>query len=135
VLNIRLRTLIALAIAALVLLVLAPTLVTLYTDWLWFGEVGYEEVFLRTLAAETTLGGIVLVVAFAVLYLNVRLAQITGNQPRFTIMTPQGPHTIAIPPRRVKSLLYVAAGAAARIPNRQMAFTSHDRFLSPADTA
>jgi uncharacterized membrane protein (UPF0182 family) len=113
VLNIRLRTLIALAITGLVLFLLAPTLVTLYTDWLWFGEVGYEEVFLRTLAAETTLGGTVLVVAFAVLYLNVRLAQIAGNQPRFTIMTPQGPHTIAIAPRRVKSLLYVAAGAAA----------------------
>jgi hypothetical protein len=65
VLNIRLRTVIALAIVGLVLFLLAPTLVTLYTDWLWFGEVGYEEVSCAR-SRRNDPGRNVLVVAFAV---------------------------------------------------------------------
>ena len=92
--NLSLRTVIALAVIGLVLYAV-PTLVTFYTDWLWFGEVGYQEVFLRTLTARATLGGVVLVLAFAVLYVNVRLAQTALKRRVFTIVTVQGPHTIA----------------------------------------
>ncbi len=96
-----------------VALFLVPNLVMLYTDWLWFGEVGYEEVFVRTLTTQATLALIVFVFAFAVLYGNVRLAQTALKRRQFTIMTPQGPHTIAVAPRRIKTLLYAAAALAA----------------------
>ena len=36
-------------LAAAVLLFLLPSFATVYTDWLWFLEVGHEQVFLRTL--------------------------------------------------------------------------------------
>ena len=44
-------------IAALALLVIVvPSAIRFYTDWLWFGETGYRDVFVSTLAAEGTLG-------------------------------------------------------------------------------
>ena len=33
-----------------------PAAVTFYTDWLWFGETGYRDVFVRRLTAQGTLG-------------------------------------------------------------------------------
>ena len=38
------------------LAIVLPASITFYTDWLWFGEMGYQEVFARTLAAQGTLG-------------------------------------------------------------------------------
>src|SRR3954454_2584223 len=110
--HLTLRTMIVVGVVGAVLF-LTPQLVLLYTDWLWFGEVGYEDVFLRTLTARATLAVLVFGFAFAVLYGNVRLAQIGLNRRQFTIMTPQGPHVIAFAPRRFKSLLYGAAAVVA----------------------
>jgi len=109
--KLRLRTVIALGVVGLLFVV--PTLVRVYTDWLWFGEVGYQEVFLRTLAAQGALGGVVFLFAFAVLYVNLRLAQKALKRREFTIMTPQGPHTIALDLSRIKWLLYGATAIAA----------------------
>ena len=54
--------------AALALLVLSlQAAVALYTDWLWFGETGYRDVFLRSLLAQWLSGAVGTVVAFAVL--------------------------------------------------------------------
>ena len=40
-------------VVAVVLLVpIVPILVELYTDWLWFGETGYQKVFAKTLASD-----------------------------------------------------------------------------------
>ncbi|HEY7818267.1 MAG TPA: UPF0182 family protein, partial [Vicinamibacteria bacterium] len=40
---------------ALLLIFALPGLVRFYIDWLWFGEVGYQQVFLRTLTAKAAL--------------------------------------------------------------------------------
>ena len=32
-----------------------PALAELYTDWLWFGHVGYAQVFVKSLAARALL--------------------------------------------------------------------------------
>lgn len=45
----------------------------LYTDWLWFGEVGYTQVFTATLAAKVALGVVGALFAFVLLYANLRL--------------------------------------------------------------
>lgn len=45
----RSRTLIAIALAVIVLLLIGPRLVDGYVDWLWFGELGYRAVFTTVL--------------------------------------------------------------------------------------
>jgi uncharacterized membrane protein (UPF0182 family) len=110
--NLSLRTVLILAVAGL-LLFGVPLLVRLYTDWLWFGEVGYEQVFLRTLGARALLGGVVFLFAAAVLYGNLRVVRKTLRRSEFTIMTPQGPHTISVDLNRSKPLLYGAVALAA----------------------
>jgi uncharacterized membrane protein (UPF0182 family) len=110
--NLSLRSILVLVLVGLVVFA-GPALVGLYTDWLWFGEVGYEAVFLRTLSARTWLGAAVFLSSFAFLYLNLRLAQRVLKRYEFTIMTAQGPHTIAVEPGRIKPLLFAAAAIAA----------------------
>jgi len=110
--NLSLRTVLILAVAGL-LLFGVPMLVRLYTDWLWFGEVGYQQVFLRTLGARAVLGGVVFLLAAAVLYGNLRVVRKTLRRSEFTIMTPQGPHTISVDLNRSKPLLYGAVAVAA----------------------
>jgi len=110
--NLSMRSILVLILLGVVVLG-GPGLVALYTDWLWFGEVGYQGVFLRTLSARTWLGAAVFVFAFVVLYANLRLAQGALRRHQFTIMTAQGPHVITVEPNRLKPLLYAAAAVAA----------------------
>lgn len=46
-----------------------------YTDWLWFGEVGYKSVFLTRLITRLSLGLIVGAFSFLFVYLNLWLAR------------------------------------------------------------
>ena len=48
----RLRGLPGLFLIVSILLFVVPSAATFYTDWLWFVELGYEGVFLRTLNAQ-----------------------------------------------------------------------------------
>jgi uncharacterized membrane protein (UPF0182 family) len=105
----------AAVLIGVVLFVLLPSFATIYTDWLWFGEVGQERVFLRTLSARLTLGVVTFAIVFGVLYLNIRLAQIALRQREFTVFGPQGPRTIAIDMRKLRPLFYLGAAAAATL--------------------
>ena len=49
-----------------------PGMAEFYTDWLWYQEVGYERVFLRSLSARASIGLITGVVALGVLWFNLR---------------------------------------------------------------
>ena len=51
-----------LAVAAL-LFFGSSSIVELYTDWLWFGEVGLQSVFQTTLRAQVLLGSLAFVVS------------------------------------------------------------------------
>jgi len=53
---------IAVVFGLLLVALLAPSLVKFYTDWLWFGEVGYQPVFLTMLRSQ----GLLFVIAFAI---------------------------------------------------------------------
>jgi uncharacterized membrane protein (UPF0182 family) len=63
-----------------------PSLVRFYTDWLWFGEVGYQQVFLTMLRAQGTLFTAAFAVAAVWLTVNLRiaLASIGDLRPVFT---------------------------------------------------
>ena len=71
----------------LALLFLAgPSAMRFYTDWLWFGEVGYQSVFLTMLRAQATLFTVVFAAAALWLAFNFRvaLAAIGDLRPVFT---------------------------------------------------
>jgi uncharacterized protein len=56
------------------LLFVVPSAVGYYTDWLWFRELGYDGVFLRTINAQFTVFITTFIAVFLFIYLNMRLA-------------------------------------------------------------
>jgi len=99
--------------AVLLLSFLLPSLATVYTDWLWFQEVGHDQVFLRTLNTRIAMGAAVFAVIFGVLFLNIHIAQTGLQQREFIVYGPQGPRTIAIDLRRLRPLFYMGAAIVA----------------------
>jgi uncharacterized membrane protein (UPF0182 family) len=96
-----------------VLFVLLPSFATLYTDWLWFVEVGHEQVFLRILNSRLALGAAAFVMVFGVLYVNIRIAQRDLRMREFNVFGPQGVRTVAVDMRKLRSLFYLGAAIVA----------------------
>ena len=86
------------------LAIVLPASITFYTDWLWFGEMGYQDVFARTLAAQGTLGALAMAVAFGVLFVNLRIAMRMVSPRQMVVHTREGPLAIAIDRRRMQPL-------------------------------
>ncbi|MHB0867056.1 MAG: UPF0182 family membrane protein [Thermoleophilia bacterium] len=57
------------------LFILVPSLVYLYTEWLWFGEVGFSSVFTTILWTKIWLGLVAGAFFFAVVYANILIAR------------------------------------------------------------
>jgi len=74
-------TRLALLLLVILLVVLLPSTAELYTEWLWFGETGYQSVFLNTLATKGLVGAIAFLVTVALLYGNLRAALRGPNRP------------------------------------------------------
>jgi uncharacterized membrane protein (UPF0182 family) len=81
---------IALPVIALVAFVILPSLVDFLMDWLWFGAMGYRDVFLRSLKAQASLGAFVLGFAFFVLYGNLWVAMSSIAGPYIVLGTGAG---------------------------------------------
>ena len=77
----RRRWPLALGLVALVLLLAVPSSAVYYTDWLWYRELGYERVFLRTLNAQGTVFAATFAVVFLFLYVNFRIARGALRRP------------------------------------------------------
>jgi uncharacterized membrane protein (UPF0182 family) len=106
-------TLIVLVLAVLFLL---PSGVEFYTDWLWFGEVGYQAVYARTLTAQSTLWLGAFAVGLGVFLLNFRLAFRVLTRREIVMVTPEGPRVIAVDPLRLRPVVLLASmGAAALV--------------------
>ena len=93
---------IPLLVAFALLVIVVPSAVRFYTDWLWFGETGYRHVFVATLAAEGTLAGAAMGLASCVLFANVRVALRTLSTRDWVLVTREGPITITVDRRRVQ---------------------------------
>ena len=61
-------------IIPLVLFFILPKLIGFFTDWLWFGEVGYTQVFTTRLIAQLLLGISAAILAFFFIYINLQIA-------------------------------------------------------------
>ena len=103
------RRLALIVLAGLVLLGL-PAFSEFYTDWLWFREVGYEQVFIRSLTARSLITAIVTFLAFAWLGGNLALALRALRPWHFTVVTHEGPRPVTMDPTRFRPL--VMSGAA-----------------------
>src|ERR1017187_2863616 len=71
----KFRRLPLLLVLGAVLFLGLPSTAVFYTDWLWFKEVGFESVFLRTINAQLAVFGIAFVISFLFLFFNWRLAR------------------------------------------------------------
>src|SRR5688500_1974704 len=97
-------------LAGMLLLLGVPALAEFYTDWLWYREVGYEQVFLRSLTARSTVTVVAGVVVFAALAGNLAIAFRALRPWQFTVVTPEGPRPITMDPTRFRPLVMLAAG-------------------------
>ena len=98
----------------LVLLVTGiPAAADFYTDWLWFNEVGYEQVFLRSLTVRGIVTAAVGLLAFALLAGNVVVAMRALRPRPFMVVTPQGPQTITVDPATLRPLVLLAAAGVS----------------------
>ena len=105
------RTFIFVALIAVTTVV--PGLAEFYTDWLWFKEVGFEQVFLRSLTARSTVTAVTWFVVFLVLWANLIVVFRSLRPRHFTISTAAGPQVISMDPGRYRPLVMLAAAAAA----------------------
>jgi len=90
-----------------------PALVELYSDWLWFGETGYRQVFLKSLSTRAALAGAVFALVFGFIYLNARVVLRGLGRQQFTIPTSEGPLRVEAGPGGMKLVVYAAAGLGA----------------------
>jgi len=67
-----------------------PSAVRFYTDWLWFGEVGYQSVFLTMLRAQATLFTVVFAAGALWLAFNFRVALAAMGEIRPVFTTREG---------------------------------------------
>jgi uncharacterized membrane protein (UPF0182 family) len=92
----RLRGIQGLLFLALVLLFVVPSSVRYYTDWLWFRELGYEHVFLRTLNAQLMVFAATFAAVFLFLFLNLRFARGTITRPHVVVGTSPDGRAISV---------------------------------------
>jgi uncharacterized protein len=90
-----------------------PAAAEFYTDWLWFQEVGYEQVFLRSLTVRAIVTAAVGVLAFALIGGNLVVAMRHLRPRPFMVATPQGPQTITVDPATIRPLVLLAAAVVA----------------------
>jgi uncharacterized protein len=101
------------AAAALLAIVVLPTAVDFYTDWLWFGETGYRQVFVGTLAAQSQLGAAAMGLSFVVLFANVLIALRTLAPRDWVLVTREGPISVSLDRRRLQPAATALVGVAA----------------------
>ncbi len=81
-----------------------PSAVRFSTDWLWFQELGYSGVFLRTINAQLITFGLTFAAVFVFLFLNLRIARRSITRPQIVLGTSVDGRTIAIEGRRLAAL-------------------------------
>jgi uncharacterized membrane protein (UPF0182 family) len=90
-----------------------PAFAEFYTDWLWFQEVGYDRVFLRSLAVRSVVTLVAGLLVFALLAANLHVVFRALPARRFVVATASGPETVTVDPVRVRPLAQLAAAAVA----------------------
>jgi uncharacterized membrane protein (UPF0182 family) len=102
------------AALALIFFVL-PSMTSFLVDWLWFGELGYQSVYLTSLTSKSLVGVVAFVVAFTWLAAHLRHALNAASAAPASFTTREG-FTIVLPTRdQLRPLALLAAGLAAAL--------------------
>ncbi len=104
-----------LALAALLFFAL-PSMARLYTDYLWFREVGYGAVFTTSVTTRLVLGAAALIVTAGWLYTNLRLAISTLRFAPPVIWTGQQGVRIELPGQAQLRRLALGASVLVAVP-------------------
>ena len=72
-------------VAGVLLFLVVPSFAGFYTDWIWFKQVGFDQLFIRTLSSKLILGGAVFAIAFSVLLGGLRYALRDMTKPYLTL--------------------------------------------------
>ena len=115
-----------LILLGLVLLFVVPSGVEYYTNWLWFRELGFEGVFLRTLNAQVLVFTATFVAVFALLSFNFGLARRTFVRPQIVLGTGVDGRAIALEGRRLAKIATWVSGGVAFL----IAITASDDWLA-----
>ncbi len=90
-----------------------PFTVDFLTDWMWFGEVGYQDVYSTEITARAALAVAVFVASAAWLALNVRVALASISPAPVTFTTREG-FSVALPTRdQLRPLVMLVVVVAA----------------------
>jgi len=93
-----------LLLLAVILFIAGPSLVRFYTDWLWFGEVGYQHVFVTMLQSQGTLFTMAFVVSTAWLAFNLTAAVKAMGHVRPVLTTRDGVELALPSGRQLRSI-------------------------------
>ncbi len=80
----------SLLVVLVILLIVFPTIARWYTEWLWFGEVGYRPVFWVPIVSGAVVGIAAALSVFVILFLNVRPLLGLRAAPRVIDLRPAG---------------------------------------------
>ncbi|NQW04837.1 MAG: UPF0182 family protein [Acidobacteria bacterium] len=121
----NLRGLPGLILLAGIALLAIPSAVVFYTDWLWFEELGYQGVFLRTLNAKALVFTVTFALSFVFLFVNLRLARRALSRPQFVLGTTEDGKPIVLESKSVAGLLL----PVALVVSIGLAFSSANNWL------
>ena len=102
-----------LLILALAALAVVPGFAEFYTDWLWFQEVGFEQVYLRSLTVRAVVTALTGAVAFGILAANLLLASRDLRPRRVMVVSQSGPQAVVIDPARMRFPALVGAAGVS----------------------
>ncbi len=102
-----------LIILLVVLAAAIPGFAEFYTDLLWFREVGYEQVYLRSITVRSMVTTVTAAVVFTILAVNLLPAFRAFRPRRFMIVTHEGPQPVTIDPARLRPLVMLAAAGVS----------------------
>jgi uncharacterized protein len=100
----------------LLLFFAVPSLVRVYTDWLWFGEVGYQSVFTTALGTRIVLGVVAFAAVFGWLAFHLRYALRSLRLAGPIIWTGQEGVQFELPGKAQLQRLALAAAAILALP-------------------
>jgi uncharacterized membrane protein (UPF0182 family) len=108
---VRLRSLLIVAFFALFFVL--PSSTSILADWLWFGEVGYQSIFVTTVSAQWSIGAAAFLIALVWLAGHLRYALKAASSAPASFTTREG-FTIVLPTRdQIRPLATAAAAIVA----------------------
>lgn len=102
-----------LLLAGLLIIMGGPSLIVFYTDWLWFGEIGYPQIFTTRLIAQITLFATVFLLTTVWLIVNFHVALSAFSKTQSVFTTGEGIKITLPGSKQMKTIASVIAIIAA----------------------